>query len=31
MAKLILNIDKGEYFEENGNVKRGSGVNLKNL
>jgi hypothetical protein len=29
MTKLILNMDAGDYFEENGNIKRGSGVSLK--
>jgi hypothetical protein len=31
MTKLILNMDGGDYFEENGDIKRGSGVSLKSL
>jgi|LauGreDrversion4_2_1035121.scaffolds.fasta_scaffold61571_3 hypothetical protein len=29
MTKLVLNMDTGDYFEENGNIKRSSGVSLK--
>lgn len=29
LTKLILNLDKGDYFENNGEIKRGSGVSLR--
>lgn len=31
LAKLLINQDSGDYFDANGNIRRGSGVEYKKL
>jgi diacylglycerol kinase family enzyme len=31
LAKLLINMDNGDYYDENGEIRRGSGVDYKKI